>query len=42
MSVAACAARCRHVRLNGVIKLMREETINGERVIDNPVFRDDS
>ena len=27
-------------RLNGVIKLMREETINGERVIDNPVFRD--
>lgn len=27
-------------RLNGVIKLMQSETVNGERVIDNPVFRD--
>lgn len=27
-------------RLNGVIKLMQEETISGERVIDNPIFRD--
>ena len=27
-------------RLNGVIKLMNEETIGGQRVIDNPVFRD--
>ena len=27
-------------RLNGVIKLMNSETVNGERVIDNPVFRD--
>jgi len=27
-------------RLNGVRKLMLEETIAGERVIDNPVFRD--
>ena len=27
-------------RLNGVIKLMNTESVNGERVIDNPVFRD--
>ncbi len=27
-------------RLNGVIKLMNTETINGQRPIDNPVFRD--
>ncbi|MBF68370.1 MAG: acyl-CoA dehydrogenase [Gammaproteobacteria bacterium] len=27
-------------RLNGVTRLMQEETVNGERVIDNPVFRD--
>lgn len=27
-------------RLNGVIRLMREETVAGERVIDNPIFRD--
>ena len=27
-------------RLNGVIKLMNSETIAGERLIDNPVFRD--
>jgi alkylation response protein AidB-like acyl-CoA dehydrogenase len=27
-------------RLNGVIKLMNSESVNGERVIDNPVFRD--
>ncbi len=27
-------------RLNGVVKLMNTETINGERPIDNPVFRD--
>lgn len=27
-------------RLNGVIKLMNTETISGERVIDNPTFRD--
>ena len=27
-------------RLNGVIRLMKEETIAGERVIDNPIFRD--
>ncbi len=27
-------------RLNGVIKLMESETVNGERLIDNPVFRD--
>lgn len=28
------------VRLNGVIKLMNSEAVNGERVIDNPIFRD--
>ena len=27
-------------RLNGVIKLMEEKNFSGERVIDNPVFRD--
>ena len=27
-------------RLNGVIKLMQEESLSGQRVIDNPVFRD--
>ena len=27
-------------RLNGVIKLMNSESVNGERVIDNPIFRD--
>jgi len=27
-------------RLNGVIKLMNTESVNGERVIDNPIFRD--
>jgi len=27
-------------RLNGVIKLMNSESVNGERVIDKPVFRD--
>ena len=27
-------------RLNGVIRLMQQETIGGERAIDNPVFRD--
>lgn len=27
-------------RLNGVIKLMRSETVNGERLIDQPAFRD--
>jgi alkylation response protein AidB-like acyl-CoA dehydrogenase len=27
-------------RLNGVIKLMQQETISGQRVMDNPVFRD--
>jgi len=27
-------------RLNGVINLMNSESVNGERVIDNPVFRD--
>jgi alkylation response protein AidB-like acyl-CoA dehydrogenase len=27
-------------RLNGVVKLMQQETISGERVIDNPIFRD--
>ena len=27
-------------RLNGVIRLMQSETVNGERVIDNPVYRD--
>ena len=27
-------------RLNGVIKLMKSESVNGERVIDNPIFRD--
>ncbi len=27
-------------RLNGVIKLMNSESVSGERVIDNPVFRD--
>jgi len=27
-------------RLNGVIKLMQQETINGQCVIDNPIFRD--
>ena len=27
-------------RLNGVIKLMNSESVNGERPIDNPVFRD--
>lgn len=27
-------------RLNGVIKLMNSESVNGERAIDNPVFRD--
>jgi len=27
-------------RLNGVIKLMNSESVNGELVIDNPVFRD--
>lgn len=28
------------VRLNGVVKLMNSEAVNGERVIDNPIFRD--
>ncbi len=27
-------------RLNGVLKLMQSETVNGERLIDNPVFCD--
>ena len=27
-------------RLNGVVDLMNSETVNGERVIDNPTFRD--
>lgn len=27
-------------RLNGVIKLMNTETVGGEKLIDNPVFRD--
>lgn len=27
-------------RLNGVARLMNTETINGEKVIDNPIFRD--
>ena len=27
-------------RFNGVIQLMQQETINGEKLIDNPVFRD--
>ena len=27
-------------RLNGVIRLMQQETIGGDRAIDNPVFRD--
>ncbi len=27
-------------RLNGVINLMQQETINGQRIIDNPIFRD--
>ena len=27
-------------RLNGVIKLMREKNFAGEKIIDNPVFRD--
>ena len=27
-------------RLNGVIKLMNSESVNGERVIDSPIFRD--
>ena len=27
-------------RLQGVIKLMQEETVAGQRVIDNPIFRD--
>ena len=27
-------------RLNGVIRLMESETIGGERIMDNPVFRD--
>jgi alkylation response protein AidB-like acyl-CoA dehydrogenase len=27
-------------RLNGVIRLMQQETIDGQRIIDNPVFRD--
>ena len=27
-------------RLNGVIRFMQQETIGGERAIDNPVFRD--
>ncbi len=27
-------------RLNGVIKLMNTETVSGEKLIDNPVFRD--
>jgi alkylation response protein AidB-like acyl-CoA dehydrogenase len=27
-------------RLNGVIKLMNSESVNGERVIDNSIFRD--
>jgi alkylation response protein AidB-like acyl-CoA dehydrogenase len=27
-------------RLNGVIKLMNSESVNGQRVIDNPIFRD--
>ena len=27
-------------RLNGVIKLMKEKNFTGEKVIDNPVFRD--
>jgi alkylation response protein AidB-like acyl-CoA dehydrogenase len=29
-----------NARLNGVIRLMQQETIDGQRVIDNPVFRD--
>lgn len=28
------------VRLNALIKLMQSETVNGRRVIDNPVYRD--
>ena len=27
-------------RINGVIRLMQQETISGERAIDNPIFRD--
>ncbi|MDB2689458.1 hypothetical protein N9Z25_08505, partial [Luminiphilus sp.] len=27
-------------RLNGVKRLMREESISGQPIIDNPVFRD--
>ncbi|HEY8616312.1 acyl-CoA dehydrogenase family protein [Phenylobacterium sp.] len=27
-------------RLNALIQLMREETVDGERIVDNPVFRD--
>ena len=27
-------------RLNGVINLMKSETVNGERLIENPIFRD--
>ena len=27
-------------RLNGVVKLMREKNFSGEKIIDNPVFRD--
>lgn len=27
-------------RLNGVIELMQTETVNGQKVMDNPVFRD--
>ena len=29
-----------NARLNGVIRLMQQETIDGQRIIDNPVFRD--
>jgi len=29
-----------NARLNGVIQLMQQETIDGQRIIDNPVFRD--
>ncbi len=27
-------------RITGVIRLMQQETISGERAIDNPIFRD--
>lgn len=29
-----------HTRVNALIDLMKSETINGERLIDNPVYRD--